>query len=266
MPWVKLLAPLFTLLCALSSIGLQSKWRDKRTKWHRWVVWLLVIFTIGSALVTEYIVFDEHRSKEEMATALSQIQRKEDSLLLESVRQSQQLAHLTQGQADLQQQLEPFKRIARGQHPTASTDEALRLLASELDARFSSLKRATFEAATLDVFRPLTAALRDSIIHSFTNLRDASLSGLLTVGLVCEEGNRDRELVADELLNVLRAAGFRVDGIRHVAILGRGDASPRDLRCHPDNEGIARMLTSALDPLVTAEAWAIPDSGLAQSF
>lgn len=111
----KILISVLSSFIALLGIGLEYKWHDKKTKWHKRIRNILITLIILSAAGAIYVIY-----KDELRVQKDIQQAQEDRSALQK-----QLV-------DLNSKLDPFIELARSRYPKETTDLALQKLMNDM--------------------------------------------------------------------------------------------------------------------------------------
>lgn len=128
---IKLLLPIITLIIALITLGLQHKWRDRRTKNHRIVKGALVSLLIIIAILSLVLVYIDDNQ-------LSTMLDNQTQLLTES-KESKEIAIeqrdcLYKRFDSLETYIKPIQELAQKKYPDLREDEALKKLALDVES------------------------------------------------------------------------------------------------------------------------------------
>jgi len=136
MLWLKLLLPILTLSVALVQIELEYRWHDRRTKRHRWVRRILILFIIVASFITLNVVYQNHQDSLIRDQTLKEIKNQgEESLRAaeERERKAQNERNFLEKQiVALNGKLDPFVEIAKVRYPNVSEEAALSKLAEDV--------------------------------------------------------------------------------------------------------------------------------------
>ena len=134
---LKLLAPLLVLITTLLRIGLDYKWRDRRTKRHhsRLTV-VLVSVMVLAAVTTLFVIYHDHQSFADQEIKLSEIHVQAQKAV-ESAEARERSAHeernvLQRHIVALSERLDPFVELATARYPGSAVEDALASLLSEI--------------------------------------------------------------------------------------------------------------------------------------
>ena len=218
MLFLKLLAPLVMLVIAVLRFTLQHRWRDKRTrKYKRTTTGLVCLFVVGF-LITVSIVVQDHRTSEQQDRRLIELLDAAETQAEEAekreVEAKQERAMLQTEIGSLQSRLDPFVKIAQARYPEVNSDSALEQLSNEIAAlrdKTTRLESATQQIASRDFFQPLDPLLRASVVEQLKSTRLKYQSINPSIYAWCDGGNRNRHLVAEELVQIFRDSGFVTD-------------------------------------------------------
>lgn len=256
----KLIALTLTLLTALTKAAIDHKWRDRRTVVHRRMRFALVASIVVSGLVTAVLIVADDRTSARLLSQLDAIRRTSETEAAKAAdRENTAVAHSARVEselASLQGALAPFQELASARYPTDSARAALSKLATDvasLQKRATRLESATSQIATQDVFRPLDEAHRSQVRSQVSQVRTEFLHQDATVKLACEAGNRNRQLVCQELAEILRFAHFVVEGPASRTSYSNNALPPLGVATHPADQLFADSLMRALGPFIGAE-------------
>ena len=238
MLFLKIIAPILIFVVGFIGILREGKYGDRRTKKHKRIVRLLILFMMVFCVISVGIVLDDHKRQ------------------LESQDQIE----------ELHSQMGPFLNMARTFFPDQTDDTALARLARKIDglgSQITDAERRTREEISRRDYRPLARASRDSVTAAVAHIRQSSEPRIRSILVECQEGNSDRRLVANELVALLRSSGFEPVVFRSVMVLGRSNPNPVVITYPPDSYATVKRLVSSLEPFIRTDYWGQPDTNMA---
>ena len=111
MIFIKLLPPILAFISGLLHLGLASKWKDRRTKKHRFVLKLMASIIIFAMLPTVWIIREDDKRKQLDQNKIKALQKGVDIL---------------------NSKLDPFITVAKRNYPELNKQAALEKLRSDL--------------------------------------------------------------------------------------------------------------------------------------
>lgn len=156
---IKIIAIIITTASGLLQIGLEYRWRDKRTKFHKSIRSLLIVLmVIGSITAVTLLIYDDKDSKEQIKSltflknsaeksakdaesqinSLTILRLNAERTALEAEKRelkAQEDRSKIQGELDkINEQMKPLLDIAVAKYPNVSADKALRQLAERINS------------------------------------------------------------------------------------------------------------------------------------
>ena len=263
----KIVSIVLTLLAALAQYALDYKWKDRRTRaFSRARVGLLSIYTIGAMVSMILVVIDDEQSsrlvgglveiRDSLSTQANKSAQREQAAISSNDRVQSELINLKNS-------LSAFQQLASKRFPLDPPDIALSKLVSEvssLQKRTSQLEHSTAEIASRDLFRPASDALKNQVVASLKATRARFAARIPEITIFCETGSRSRQLLAQELDDILKAAGFPSKGISSGTTFASGALPPIQMNLHDDDLEVAQALAAALHPVVTTQFSGVKNS------
>ena len=225
---LKLIAPILIVLITSLQIALDYKWHDKRTRSHRRVRRALLYVLGVTALVTILIVIGDNRTTSQMQTQLGNLQ---DTIQLE-----------------------------RGE--AARRDLEAKNERSKLLERLSELH---FEVSSDETFRPLESQLRQIALNALKSFIADAPESELQVSVHCEKGSSNRQLVAHELVKLLKEAEVNTQGPKSQMTFSKGILPAIRVNMNPDDEKLARKLVAAITPMFRTKFSGVRDKEIKSS-
>lgn len=251
MIFLKLLAPILVWVIALLQIALNMKWSERSWKQKSVTITLLFVMTLASG-ITVAIVVEDKQSRKELTTQLADLGTAAKAAEERELEAKQERAGLQSELETMQSKLDPFVRIAQARYPDVSSEAALRRLAtniSTLRRRTTSLETETRQLASREFYRPLDTSLEAGVVAALKSVQRKYSHLRLSASAFCETGNRNRQLVAEELVAVLRSAGIETEGLATGTTFSQRAPPSINLSVHPQDTELAQDVVTALDRL-----------------
>lgn len=143
MIWLKILAPIFSIVFGTIQLILSKKWSDRRTKKYQIIRFCIYTLFILSIITTIIIVINDNNEAKDLKRSLSQIQLKLDKS--EKIQKSnddlykQDRKSLIKNIAELNKSLMPFIAIAKSNYPFEDISVSLNLLAQEIKVQSGNI-------------------------------------------------------------------------------------------------------------------------------
>jgi hypothetical protein len=107
------------------------------------------------------------------------------------------------------------------------------------------------EVANRDIFRPLAQSLRSRVQSDLSSAHARFQDHLARIKVACEAGNSSRHQVCQELAELLRSAGFGVDGPTQITSMASFALPPLRVSLHPADSALAEAITGALASFIS---------------
>ncbi len=159
---LKISFPIITLIIALINLGLQHRWKDKRTKKHKIIKRFLIFSMVLTALLS--IVFIKISENEFKQILNNQINLRIEAEARDSLARKQR-DRLENRLTNIEKKFEPFVMMGKRIYPKKSSEEALNNILIDLNNLANSIKKTE-------------ARLNSNLISSI------SIEGRLTCSLV----------------------------------------------------------------------------------
>lgn len=232
---IKILAIAITALLGLLQIGLEYKWKDRRTKKHKKIRSLLIaLMIIGSLTAVFLVIYDDRESEKQIQSltflqisaeksakdakyqisSLSNLKLSADKAALEAEKRehkAQEDRIRIQSELDkINDQMKPLIDIATANYPNLSTDNALKQLTDRIK---------TIDASLVNTKKELESTkqelLRKTSDRSLTREQKHSLKSSLggVTGLViikADFSNSEAQMFADQIKDAMEQTELEV--------------------------------------------------------
>lgn len=144
---------------------------------------------------------------------------------------------------------------ARMREELKLTTEKLAVAGEAIEAakgQAGEARAAAAQVATQDVFRPLAEPLRSEVQSALSGVRARFHDHPATIKVACEAGNSSRQLVCQQLAELLRSATFAVEGPNPTTTMSTAALPPFRVSVHPADHPLADSLIHALSPFLRA--------------
>jgi len=224
---LKVVAILVASACGILSAALGQGKDTWGARHHGFFRTFVALSLIAAATLIGLTIVDYHQSKEASA---------DRDALLEEVRR-------------LGNQLSPFIETASTLFPDIQKEEALKLLASQVE----SLEERTAVLELQPFFQPLDVSLRGAIVEQLRAAKDEVGEGTTKIHIKCEGGSTVRQELGEEIASMLDEAGFVTTGPATQISFGTGPLPPVSLKVNPSCEQLANEIYRALRLLLKTE-------------
>ncbi len=260
MIFIKILAILFASGAGLLQIGLEYRWHDKRTKKHKRVRILLIsLMIVGFLTASILVIYDDRKSEKQIQTLnglkIVAEEAAKDAKKMES-KAIEDRERIKEELSELQDQIKPVVKLATEKYPTLDVKSALVKLATDvqdLQKQNEALQKQTKEISIRDYFHPLNLSIKNKVIERLNQITDSLGKRKIKISIGCESGNRKRQMVAKELIEILSESGFNASGPSPFTSYSKKGFPAVQIYFNPADEDIVRKLAYALNPFLNVQ-------------
>lgn len=244
-----LLSPIFVAIFTLTTLLLQHKYADRRTKKHRRLFGVSVILLAATLFVNLFVTCSDNVAKKQLVIKLDSANSKIDTLSVRAVRQGTQVDSLEKMVGRLDSiAVDLFPEL-----PSVLAIDSLGALVREaVSGPIRTSESSIVARITEPRFRPLSSQRRLRLTFEIRQLVSDYAGRIKLLTLWCQEGNRDRILVAKQLSDLLNGAGVTVM-FQTGTILGRAGTAPLVFEYDPNDETIIRDLAKTLSTAINGK-------------
>lgn len=234
MVFFKLFVILLPAIVALLQIGLEYKWNDKRTNTHKKVRFILIsVIVVGCLASVILVVYDDKKSAERESEAIES--RKRIKIELEN----------------LQHQIKPVLKLVSEKYPKLDIENALHKFSTDIEnlqKQNGEIKKKTKQLEKRAFFQPIQEQQMNIIFERLNQFLSTVERKKITVKVICESGNIKRQKVAKQLVEILSAVGFSIEGPIPVTIHAKAILPAVQIVFNQSDEQIASQLVYSLQP------------------
>lgn len=145
----------------------------------------------------------------------------------------------------LKEIINPIEQKAKELFPELETSAAMAKISEDIE-KVRAL-------ATRDIYQPLNPELRTKIINTLKTLHSKYSQSNPRIKVGVEKGNKNRELLSVELIEILIEADFRAEKMPSYIIVTSGPQADIAIKFNPESIGFAQELVSILNLFINTQ-------------
>jgi hypothetical protein len=185
------------LICAIYLLQLfvDYKWHNKRTKKHKIIRRILIAVIIIFGGISIYTSTIQENSSQKLAQNLDDLKKYSEKSISDSDTREKKAQSERE---EIKSLLKPFIEIAQNKYPSLDTNSALNRLLLDI--------KEVKELATRDIYKPLSASSKLSLISSIKEYITKSKVKPPALKFIVQQGNQNRYQVTLDLIEIFKAA------------------------------------------------------------
>ena len=257
---LKLTAIALTAAAGLLQVGLDYRWREKRTSAHKRVRWVMLATMVVAAMVASALVVHDDQEMSAQVETLQGLKQSAETARADAAARAQAAQRdrdeMKLKLVSLETAVKPIVAVATARYPQLESADALTRLADEvqsLQQRSEAFEDRTRELASRDTFRTLSPSIRDNVVRSLRAALASLDSRVFSIEIQVETGHTGRQRMAlrSSVRVSSKAQELRWKNSPEVT-LSKGALPAVAIESNPADENIARALASALNPFLHA--------------
>lgn len=247
----KIVGPVLLILAGLFQFFIDHIWTDRRTKSYKNARKIYIGIVILAGIFSIITISVDHTKSKDTISYLTTLKKTADSTLaiseIRELEAKQDRSNLLKNIESLRQKLNPFIALAQSKYPNLETDDALRYLRQdlqELKNKTDNLQKQTTQLEKRVHYTNLLPQFRTRIIVALKEVLEKNQGQDIKINVIEEMGNRARHQLCEEIISILKEAGFK--NINHIGQQSywRGSLTALKFLTNENCENLARNLFS----------------------